>query len=418
MIRISKFYFLPIIFFSFQWLQASPMILELNEAIQRAYTYSPTVMVANSEIDIKQAEECQARLLPNPTLTVEIDGADSFISKRKNGNDNRDIIISLSQLIELGGKRFTRKQIAAFQSTLTIYESESVKLDVINAVTKAFIDVIAAQENLKLVTEQQRIAQEVFTTTSAKVQGGKVSSLQEKKANLQRISTSLALERAQREFELAKKKLAATWGNPCLDFTEVVFPLFELTCIPALDLLIAQQNQGLVVRIWDMEIAIAEQIIISEKAQRIPDVVVTAGYATYPHDDNSFLFSFSLPIPVFDRNQGNICRAKHELQQLYQRQNESKIQLRIELEEAYNQLLTAYHQGLSFKENILAAAQAAFEAAKEEYTQGKNDYLELLDAQRTLFEVQQQYINTLVDFHYMQADVNRLVGLPKFLGGG
>lgn len=387
--------------------------LDLQEAIERALNYSPTMAVANSDIDIMQCQQCQASLLPNPELSVEIDGVNSLIRRnRRNGNNDSEITYTISQLIELGGKRNARTQVAAFQTSLAAYEMESVKLDIINDVTKAVVDVMAARENIKLAEEQLRIAHEIHSTTNAKVQGGKVSALQEKKADLNRVTATLALEKAQRNFALAKKKLAALWGSHCPDFTEVIYPFFEINPSEELSDLIEQQKGSLETMIWDLQIATAKKILINEKIQRIPDVVVSAGYVSCQDDGDGLLLAFTMPIPLFNRNQANICSAKQQLNQFYEKKAESMIQQRVDLEEAYNQFLTSYKQGLTFKENILTSAKIAFDAAREEYKRGKNDYLELLDAQRTLFEVQQNFIDTLVDYHYQKADIRRLVGLP------
>jgi outer membrane protein, heavy metal efflux system len=404
------------LFLSVCLMAASAQAMELNEAVQRALAYSPILSIANTEIDVKQAEQYQAGLLPNPEFSIEIDGANQFVGSRRRGSvDDREITYSLSQLIELGGKRATRKQIAAFETSLAAYEKDLVKLDVVNSVTKAIVDVRAAQEYLKLAEEQLKLAVEVREATSAKVQGGKISSLQEKKADLARMSADLTAEKAKRALELSKKKLAALWGSRCPDFSEVEFPLFDVQPIDALSDLLAQQNSGLTATQWEMQIAWAREIILGEKAQAIPDVVVTAGYFA-EKGDSGLTLGFLMPIPIFDRNQGNISRAKHELTQIYEKKDENMLELKTDLEDAYDQLVTAYRQSLSFKESILSSAKAAFEAAREEYANGKNDYLELLDAQRTLFDVQEQYINTLVDYHQRKADVKRLVGLPLEIG--
>lgn len=389
---------------------ASANTLDLHEAIQRTLIYSPAVAVANSGVDIKNAEEYQVGLYPNPQIDVEIEGANTLMSKKKGSKDSREITYSLSQLIELGGKRSLRKQIAAFQSSLAIYDVEIAKLDIYNNVTKAFIEVVAAQENVKLAEEQKRIAQEIYTTTSVKVQSGKISSFQEKKANIALINADLSLQKTYRIFELSKKKLSALWGSCFPEFTQVDYPLFEITSLMDLAVLIAEQNNNLEVLKWNLQIAMAEKIIESEIAQRIPDVVLTAGYVDCEVEGSGLLLGFSMPIPVFDRNQGNICRAKKLLNQIYEEKKESMIQMRIDLEESYDQLFNAYKEGLAFKETILSSAKAAFEAAKEEYTRGKIDYLELLDAQRLYFEVQEQYIHTLVEYHQNKSDVNRLIG--------
>ncbi len=383
--------------------------MDLEEALRRTLAYSPTVIVATSDIDISEAEEYQVGLWPNPNFSVELDGATIFNRSRQN-NADREISYSVSQFIELGGKRSARKQVAAFQSSLANYQLEAVRLDLKNQVTKAVVDVVAAQEYVKLAEEQQRIALEVYTTTLAKVQGGKISSLQEKKADLSRIATTIGLEKVRRELKVAKKKLVALWGSSCPDFTDVIYPLFEIYPLIDIAVLKEQQCKNLEMLKWDLQIAAAEYAIVLEKAQRIPDVVVTAGYYSDGNNDDGLLLGLSLPIPIFDRNQGNIGKAKIFISQLYEKKNENLNQLRIELEETYDQLQSAYNEGLSFKENIISTTMQAFEAAKIEFTQGKNDYLELLDAQRTLFDVQGQYISTLVDYHHKVADVSRLVG--------
>lgn len=386
--------------------------LELNEAIQRAWTYSPTAAIASSEVEMRQAEEYQLGLLPNPIFNVEIDGADACFNRNRRKCNDQEITYTLSQLIELGGKRSARKRIGLFQTTLATFESEAVKLDIRNEVTNAFIDVMAAQEYIKLAEEQKRIAQEVHQATSAKVQGGKISSLQEKKADLALANATLVLEKARRSLELSKKKLAATWGCSNADFEEVQFPLYEIQPPEDLSRLMCLLKENIEVSKWNIQIALAENIVLNEKAQRIPDVIVTAGYYNCEDDGDGLTLGFALPIPIFNRNQGNISRARIALNQLYEKQNESMVQLRLDLEAAYDQWMTAYRESQSFKEIILSSAKLAFEAAQEEFNKGKNDYLELLDAQRTLFEVQEQYLDALVDYHQRKSDVERTIGLP------
>ena len=62
--------------------------------------------------------------------------------------------------------------------------------------------------------------------------------------------------------------------------------------------------------------------------------------------------------------------------------------------------------------DVLPKAQRAFEAARQGYQQGKFDYLHLLDAQRTLFQTQAQYVDSTEAYHKAQADVQRLTGRP------
>lgn len=386
-------------------------ILDLSTALERAWACSPTLEIANNEVCVKSAEEYQTRAFPNPEAAVEIDGPDSFFGNRGRNCDH-EIYYSVSQLIELGGKRSARQREAAFRTSISKWEREAVKLDLSNAVTKAIIDVAAAQEYVRLTKEQQKIAQEVLSTVSTKAQAGKVTPLQTKKAEIAHATASLALDKAQRALEYSRKNVSALWGCIETDFSEVNYPLSAVHSIPDLAYLKANNSNPDLLK-WDVAIAIAEEMINLQKAERIPDVVVTAGYVTGCGSDDSWTVGLSMPIPIFDQNQGNISKARYQLAQILNSQQESIIKTNIALTSTYNEFLSAYHEALTFQETILASATDAFNAASEGYSQGKYDYLELLDAQRTLFEMQVQYINSLVEYHYKKADVQRLVGINQ-----
>jgi cobalt-zinc-cadmium efflux system outer membrane protein len=389
---------------------ATECSLTLEAALERAWRYSTSLGIAQTEVNVKLSEEYQSSLWPNPIASVEVDDGDSLVFKR-NKSDDKEIYYSVSQLIELGGKRSARQREAACQTNLVLWELEGVKLDLHNLVVKAFIDAMAAQEYVKVAQEQQNTSEKVLSTVSAKVQAGKLSPLQIKKAEIAQATAALALEKAERASIVAKKKLAATWGCSVLDFNEVTFPLFNIELPPSLESLTAQQCQNPEMIKWEVEICAAFEALAREKAQVIPDVVVTGGYVNScgSHND-SWTLGIAMPIPIFDRNQGNISRASQQLCQLYEKQKENLLQLNLALTETYEELVTAYKEGVAVKENILSSAMEAFDTAQEGYSKGKFDYLELLDSQRTLFEIQEQYINTLVEYHHKRADVSRLVG--------
>jgi cobalt-zinc-cadmium efflux system outer membrane protein len=156
--------------------------------------------------------------------------------------------------------------------------------------------------------------------------------------------------------------------------------------------------------------AIAKEMLDYEKAQRIPDLEVTAGYVSNGGKNDTWTAGLAFPLPIFNFNQGHICKAEHLLHQAYDRKQQSAIDLQIALTAAFEDLRAAYGQGLSFKEHILRVAEEAFEGAQEGYRVGKQDHRDFLEAQRTLFETQAEYIETLVEYHKKKADVERLVG--------
>ncbi|MBE3123883.1 MAG: TolC family protein, partial [Planctomycetes bacterium] len=80
------------------------------------------------------------------------------------------------------------------------------------------------------------------------------------------------------------------------------------------------------------------------------------------------------------------------------------------LAEAYQVLASSFAEATILRDEVLPAAEAAFTASSEGYRLGKFGYLDVLDAQRTFFETQGQYIEALAAYHRAAADVERLVG--------
>jgi cobalt-zinc-cadmium efflux system outer membrane protein len=118
----------------------------------------------------------------------------------------------------------------------------------------------------------------------------------------------------------------------------------------------------------------------------------------------------SVPLPVFDRNQGNRLEARYRLAKAEEEQRSATVQAHAALGEAYAALAAAYAAATALKHDALPGAQSAFDATSEGYRQGKFGFLDVLDAQRTLFEVRGQYIEALATYHQAVADVERLIG--------
>ncbi|KIA76816.1 hypothetical protein DB43_HI00010, partial [Parachlamydia acanthamoebae] len=89
-----------------------------------------------------------------------------------------------AQLIETGGKRELRSKTTDYLFRAACLGVEVAKLQLLNRFTRAFIDLVAAQEQLRIVKEQNKIAKEVLYVVSAKVEAGKVSIIQKHKAEI------------------------------------------------------------------------------------------------------------------------------------------------------------------------------------------------------------------------------------------
>jgi cobalt-zinc-cadmium efflux system outer membrane protein len=111
---------------------------------------------------------------------------------------------------------------------------------------------------------------------------------------------------------------------------------------------------------------------------------------------------------VFNRNAGNIRRALSEVTAVEQRQQQARLMLTQQLRESWQAWQQGAKEATRLQAAIIPAAEEAFSLAREGYDKGRFPYLEVLDAQRTLFEARAQYQNALLRMHTARAEVTAL----------
>ena len=162
---------------------------------------------------------------------------------------------------------------------------------------------------------------------------------------------------------------------------------------------------------WDTEIAKGRAAIKLKDANAIPDVTIGAGPRYFNEtNNNAFVMGISVPIPLFNRNQGERLEARYNLSKAEEQRKATQIKVLMDLAQAYQELSSAYLSAAALKETALPGAQSAFNAAQEGYREGKFSYLQVIDAQRTLFEIKRQYVTALADYHKAKATIERLIG--------
>ena len=150
------------------------------------------------------------------------------------------------------------------------------------------------------------------------------------------------------------------------------------------------------VRLASMQIQRAESSLELEKSQRIPDINVSIG-SQYDEGlgDRVNLLGLSMPIPLFNRNQGNVLAAARGADQARDLRNATELRLRVESQQAFEQWESARSEVDSIRSTLLPTAQQSVEGAVRGFEMGKFAFIDVLDAQRTLVSMRSQYLNTL-----------------------
>ena len=392
-------------------LQEPTGTINLRQALTLALTHNPDLKAFSWAVRAGEAKTLQAGLRPNPELETEIEefGGSGDLS----GFSAIETTIQLGVPIDLGGVRRKQRQIAGLEAELAGWDYETARLDVLTQVNRAFIDVLAAQEVVTLNEELVRLAEQVFNTAKAQVEAGKVSPVQQMRTQVELANSRISLETSKRELEGARFVLAATWGSTSPTFEKVEGQFEMATPIPTVEQFADRVTQNPNIVRWTAEIAHRSAAIQLERSRRVPDLSIDGGMKHLSESgDVAFILGLSLPLPLFDRNQGAIREAEYNLAKAFEEQKSAEVTVRTALATAYSALSAVAATVSSLKNEVLPSAQGTFDAVTEGYRIGKFDFLEMLDAQRTLFDVKGSYIDALAKYHKAVADVERLIGEP------
>ncbi|SEB50388.1 outer membrane protein, cobalt-zinc-cadmium efflux system [Pseudomonas saponiphila] len=381
---------------------AQASVLSLDSALAKAVANNPELAAARWEIDIAQGARQQAGLLPNPVLSVDAEDT------RRN---SRTTSVKLSQALELGGKRGARVEVASRGQELAALELERRGNQLRADVLQAYYAALQAQERTQLAGRSLALAERGVNVAQGRVNAGKASPVEATRAQVQLAEVRLELSRGQMEQDIAYQQLARITGSAATDFSAVQEPSRALTSLPASAQLLSRLPETAELRLAEQEIVQREASLGLEKAQRIPDLDVSIG-SQYDASarERVNLLGLSMPLPLFNRNQGNLLSAARRADQARDLRNATELRLRSETRQALEQWSTARGEVQAFNQTILPAAQRAVDSATRGFEMGKFSFLEVLDAQRTLIGARSQYLAAVAQTTDAWVRIERIYG--------
>ncbi|UCF77802.1 MAG: TolC family protein [Candidatus Eiseniibacteriota bacterium] len=383
--------------------------LRLEDALALALLHNPRLAGTSWDVRMAEARTLQARLFPNPEIEVEVEGAPG--SSRIGDFKADETTVRLSQLLELGGKRPARTRLAAMEEELANWNYETERLAVLTNTRLDFIDVLTAQERLRLAEDLVALSEQMSEAVGARVRAGKVSPLEASKADVELAKSRLELERARARLEAARMRLAGAWASASPRFLRASGSLSDLREIPSFDVVQADAQHNPEIARWGREMKQRRAALSLEKAKRVPNAVLSAGARRFEYGDyDALTFEAGFEIPLFDRNQGGIREAQYRLAKAAYEKKDVELRATVALAEAYEELTTARLEALGLRREVVPAADHALRAAREGYQWGKFDYMVVLDAQRTFFQANAELVDALSRYHRYTAIVEGLLG--------
>jgi cobalt-zinc-cadmium efflux system outer membrane protein len=379
--------------------------LTLAAAIRLAFERNAGLRAATREIDIAGGQRIQAGARPNPEIAVTSEGL-------RNGQRTRSV--QLSQPLDLGGKRAARIAAADIGVDLASAELAAARTALRADVVTAFFDVVAAQERVQLAHASQQLAQRASAATARRVIAGKISPVDETRARVAEASSKIEVNQARNELALAMRRLAALWGSNLPDFSSVIAPEAAIGGAPGMPDALAYLPGAPELARARLEVSRREALANVERRLRVPDITVIVGRQRQEQfgqaSPRQTIVGLSVPLPLFDRNQGNVLSALRRADKAKDEFAATESRLATELAAAAARLDSARNELQILRDEILPGARSAYDASSTGFELGKFGFLEVLDAQRTLVQGKTQYVRALAESHRAAAEIDRIVG--------
>ncbi|MCB1063779.1 MAG: TolC family protein [Verrucomicrobiae bacterium] len=384
--------------------------LSLADATARAIEKNPALAAFGADRRAAEARIITAMMRPNPELETEIE--DVLGSGEYQDFQSAAYNVGLSQLLELGGKRRLRENIARADVEVEDLRYESAVREVMLETAKRFVAVLTSQSAEENASQVVAIAEDTAKAVGGLQEGGRGSAVDVKRSELGLKQAQLQLGNRQRESILARRQLAAMWGESDPSFDRVTGKLTSpRKNLPSLEELRAGLEEHPAVAMAKAGKMSAQDSLALERRKVTPDLNVGLAYRRDTTiDDNAVVLKFSLPLPLWSQNEGGIAEAEAAIDQNEAIVTQTLTRLDLALSEAWAQLENAHAEYQIVSGEMLPAAEELHQTLLEGFGLGRTSYLELLEARRSLTEIRSERIDALAKYHTARVEIETLTG--------
>ncbi len=375
--------------------------LSLSRLLEAADRLNPRIAAARARIGTAGARAWQASLYPNPSLELESEN----VRPSGGGFGVSETTVGMKQPIIISGRRKAAVAVGEARMSAERWELERVRRQVHGRIRREVTEIAYYRQAISLHEELRVRAQRTLNVAQTRFEARAAPESEAIRARVERTSLGLAIERLRGDMAAASERLDSVLGGHHVDLNRVGGAALEsapVEQLPALDQLLATvRTTHPAVLADEANVEAAGRQVDLERALRHSDITVRLGVGVSHADDEGFVEAgVGIPLPISDQNQGNILAARFGVIRARQEAAATSNELTGTLAETYRRWESAAARLAVFEEQIRAGAQRSYDQTGAGYESGKLPFLDLLDAQRTLIEVNVAHI-----------ELRRLVGL-------
>ena len=363
--------------------------VSLSDALVRGQEASPRIARAKAELKAAEGRATQAGVRPNPTISAEVENFSGTGPYRTFGQT--ETTVAVSQPFELGGKRRARKAVAAAERELAQIALRKAEADLSYDIIVAHAELRAAEDRAVLSQSVLARAVELARIAETLVDVGRDPPLTKLRADALLAEAKAESLKTMAQLMSARQKLALFIGS---DDPELSAVRQDILSLPAL----AADAQSLDERLAAAERDAASARVRQAQAEGVPDITASGGVRNFRESkDTAFIVGVSIPLPVFNRNRGNIDAARAEGEAAEAQLAQARLDTRFSRRDA-ELMLSAANERVSALSGVgLYQASEAARVAEIGYQQGKFTLIELIDAQEALTSANLKLIEAELD---------------------
>lgn len=391
--------------------------LDLRTAVGKAVAADPRLPAGDLDVEAAHGAIVQAGKHPNPTVAAEIENFAG--SGEYNGFDSAEFTLRIEQKFERGGKRAARLQEAYGKQDVANAQVSILRREIVGQTKVDYVAVLGAMATTDLLSRSVARLDGLLPQLEKRLAAGASLKADVLRGKLATGRARVALEKARSNLKALKQQLVANWAGSLSEADDISGRLRHnghnaVTLAQLLPLI----DRHPAIRAWDAVAAERTGNVSVQYAQAVPDITLGAGVRRFADtDDTAIVVTGAIPLPVHDRNEGNIISSEALLAKVRFEREAARRALRRKLIEAHGELLTECLESQRLFETVVPSGRAAATDIDSSFEQGRLTAKDVLDGYAALLEAELQQIEADTRCHAAEAKVETLVARTPWKSG-
>ena len=384
-----------------------PAPVGVDDFVRLAVERNPRLARANLAIEAARGRHLQAGLYPNPDVAINWDELGD-----KSSPDRLGILTAprVSQTIVTGNKLTLAQAVAAREVDQATLELLTERYTVVGTVRSAFYEAYALQRRGEILAELVKLADDAVANGKSLLDAKQIARLDMVQMEVERERFRAELQSVKRELPGVYRRLAAVAGQNALVPSAVVATFDGLPDYDpdrAREAVLAYHPQA---RAAKVGVDRAQAAVKRAQAEPIPNVTVYAAYIRqFENRSHDGAVGVSMPVPLWNKNQGNIRAAQAELGMAIQNVGQVENELAARVATAYQTYAAARERAEVYRTDLIPRAEETYKLALAAFKGGQFEYLRVIQSQRSVAEARLEYNRSLGEAWRAAAELSGLL---------